>query len=177
LEGQFISSFDNVVGQIQTDVAQNCQHLLVADGSGDNTMAIFAKNVGTDNLKLQLILPQTKIVLAGQRGAPRSQRAQVEPARDVTALVNGQVVSLPFTVRKQGQRPESNDYVARIQPHPAGGVQVLTPKNDIAFDGQRVIIFGDNTFRNQTVGMCGDFDSEKVKSKNFHKSYKQKISS
>ncbi|ODM89521.1 Vitellogenin [Orchesella cincta] len=162
LEGRLISSFDNVVGQIQPEVAQGCRHLLAADGSGDNTMAIFATNVGTDNLKLQLILPQTRILLAGQQGVKRSQRAQTEPARDIVALVNGQVVSLPFTVRKPNQRPGSNDYVARIQPLPAGGVQVLTPKNDIFFDAQRVIIYADNIFRNQTVGMCGDCDGEKV---------------
>jgi len=45
---------------------------------------------------------------------------------------------------------------------PNGGVQVETPRQDIAFDGERIIIFGDEEFRNVTCGMCGDFDGEKV---------------
>jgi len=113
-------------------------------------------------MKLQLILSQNKIQLVSQRSVPRARLSQVQPANDIAAIVNGQAVPLPFTVRKQGQRSESNDYIARIQPHPSGGVQVLTPKNDIAFDGQKVIVFIDESYRNKTVGLCGNFDGETV---------------
>lgn len=162
LEGNTISSFDNVVDQIDTNVAQGCYHLLTADGSGKDTMAVLAKNLGTDNVKLQLILSQNKIQLSSQRSVPRARLSQIEQANDIVATVNGQSVALPFTIRKQGQRGESNDYVARIQPHPSGGVQVLTPKNDIAFDGSKIIIFADDIYRNKTVGLCGDFNGEQV---------------
>lgn len=162
LEGNTISSFDNVVDQIDTNVAQGCYHLLTADGSGQDSMAVMAKNLGTDNVKLQLILSQNKIQLSSQRSVPRARLSQLENANDIVATVNGQSVALPFTIRKQGQRAESNDYVARIQPHPSGGVQVITPKNNIAFDSNRIVIFCDETYRNKTVGLCGDFDGEKV---------------
>lgn len=162
LEGNTISSFDNVVDQIDTNVAEGCYHLLTADGSGQDSMAVMAKNLGTDNVKLQLILSQNKIQLSSQRSVPRARLSQVEQANDIAATVNGQSVALPYTIRKQGQRAESNDYVARIQLHPSGGVQILTPKNDIAFDGGKIIIFIDESYRNKTVGLCGDFNGEQV---------------
>lgn len=43
-----------------------------------------------------------------------------------------------------------------------GGVQIETEEQDIGFDGERIVIYGSEVYRNVTCGMCGDFDGEKV---------------
>jgi hypothetical protein len=163
-EGRWFSTFDNVVSRFNPQVAKSCYHLLTADASGERDMAISAKNLGTQDIKLKVVLDGTKIVVGKpQTGSGIVRLIKATQTRALSVFVEGKEVELPYTVREDKQSQKSNDYIARIHDMPNGGVQIQTPRQDIAFDGQRIVIYGDEAFRNVTAGMCGDFDGEKVK--------------
>jgi hypothetical protein len=162
-EGRYFSTFDNVVARFNPAATKGCYHLLTADCSGEHTMAISAKNLGTQDIKLKIVLSGAKITVGKQQSGQGIVRLiKATQTRALTVSVNGKEVELPYTVREQNQRSKSNDFVARIRDMPNGGVQIETRRQQIAFDAERVVIYGSETYRNVTCGMCGDFDGEKV---------------
>jgi hypothetical protein len=138
---------------------------LTSDCSGDRTFAVSAKNIGTQELKLKIVLSGgAKITVAKpQSGSGITRLIKAAQKQELVVSVNGQQVQLPHTVREENQRQKSNDYVARLRVTPNGEIQIETPREQIATDGESIIIFADDNLRNKTCGMCGDYDGEKVR--------------
>jgi hypothetical protein len=163
IEGRYFSTFDNVVARFNPEFTKDCYHLLAADCSGDKTMAISAKNLGTQNIKVKAVFSRTTITVGKpQSGTGLTRLIKATQPHQLVVTVDGQQVTLPFTVRRPAQKQKSNDYIARIKYMPNGGVQIETPRQDLAILPDKVVIYGDDTYRNVTCGICGDFDGEKV---------------
>jgi len=165
VENNFVSTFDNVTYKFNPRVASGCYYVLAQESSRTPyPVAIAAKNLGTSNMAVKILLPgNTKIELghaaAGSNGAMTS-------GSDATVMINGSPRPLPAVVRSgygsgsaQGQ---SGNYIAKIRQMPNGGVQVETQTVQVAFDGKRIFVQGHNIMRNSTAGICGNFDGEKV---------------
>jgi len=127
-------------------------------------MAVLVKDIGSSAMSVRLLLGgRTKIDVhpsGSHTGITRLIHG--EQSGNMRVKVNGQERQLPVVVRGENQKTSGSGYIAKIVQMANGGVQVITPTIDVATDGKRVVVFGDDYFRNTTCGICGDFDGEKT---------------
>ncbi len=150
-----MNTFDNVTYSFGKTVATGCTTVLTKDCSGKWPMAVLVKDIHTERKTVSILVGgKTKIMIlpevAGLFRREGNMRVEVN-----------EVVVTKFPKIIRGQDPE--EFIAKIDIMVNGGIQVITPRIRVATDGARVIVYGDNAYRNRTCGLCGNFDGEKVR--------------
>jgi hypothetical protein len=165
LESNHINTFDNVTYKFDMNIAPHCDHVLTQDCSGRWPMAVFVRDIHTDTKVVTVLLPgATKIeIMPVSRSPTHWIRKETDQLR---VLVNGEIVNqFPRMIYfKDSHRDMNmdNNFIAKIDIMVHGGIQVITPRLHVATDCNRVVLRGDNAYRNRTCGLCGDFDGEKT---------------
>lgn len=161
VESKFISTFDNVTATFRRGVASSgCYTLLAADCSGRLPMAVLAKDIGSGQQKVRMLLGGTTKIDITSSGGSSMTRSRF------LVKINGQEKRLPyiqrsFEVPKEGEQRDTQ-YIAKVVEMPNEGVQVLTKTIQVAYDGTRIVIFSHPDYHNTTCGICGNNDGEKV---------------
>jgi len=122
-------------------------------------MSVLVRDIHTNRKVVTILLGgATKIEIMPTGGAMHFMRGDKLRVR-----VNDQdVTTFPKIIRMNDERRETNKYIAMIDVMVTGGIRVITPRLRVATDCNRVVVFGDNAYRNRTCGLCGDFDGEKT---------------
>jgi len=157
LESNYISTFDNVTYNFNTDVDHNCEHVLTQDCSGKWPMAVLVRNINTNSKVVTVLLGgKTKIEIM-----PATTTRFLRSKSTFRVIVNGRPVEdFPMVIRNNDMAKEK--FIAIIELMVNGGVQVISPRLHVATDAQRVVLYGHNAYRNRTCGLCGDFSGDRV---------------
>jgi hypothetical protein len=154
LEGNWVSTFDNVTYSFGESVATGCQHLLAKDCTGKYPLAVLVSDIHTQRKTVTVLLGgKTKIVIQPMTSFMALRKG------DYKVTVNGEIVNqYPKVIR----HPVSNELIAILEHMNNGGIQVRSHRVKVATDGARVVVYGtSNDLKNKLCGICGNNDYEK----------------
>ena len=141
--------------QFDTQVSDDCYHVLAKDCSGRQPVAVMVKDITAQQKEVILLLGgQTKIELTQNQ-----QRNGLYGKAKLQVKINDQrAESLPRVIRAK----DTGKLIAKIELMNEGSIQVISPQFQVATNGKYIVVFAANSLRNRTCGVCGNFDGEKV---------------
>jgi hypothetical protein len=154
IEGNWVSTFDNVTYSFGEEIATGCQHLLAKDCTGKYPLAVLVSDIHTQRKTVTVLLGgKTKVIITPSNSFMGLRKGQYK------VTVNGEIVGeFPKVIR----HPVSNELIAILEQMNNGGIQLRSRRVKVATDGSRVVVYGNgNDLKNKVCGICGNNDGEK----------------
>jgi len=169
VEGTFVNTFDNVTYTFDPAAATNCKHVLIQDCSGKKAVSVLADRVGSNNLVTTVLLPgnfRIELLPSIRQSEAMESRRTYVTATTNTRVIPGQgrvlVNGVPVDKLPAIVNDKEGNFIARIEEATGASLQLFADDVQLTTDGRHIVVYPSQWLRNNTCGLCGNFDVSKT---------------
>jgi len=147
VEPSFVRTFDNVTVDYKIN---NCEHVLVLDGSRHIPIAVTTRTVESQKKIVKILSGISEVQMIPISGSMK-------------VIVNGKPLSLPAVGEQLVKKSPEGKVIVILQHFQDGVISVYVPEQglEVLSNGVMVEVVAPQLLKSRTVGLCGDMNGEK----------------